>query len=221
MIPGGTAHPQVAAPPGYSGSPGSPVQSATDNELAALAYTAGWRGTDIPIAVAVAIAESSGKIDASNYNTNGTTDYGLWQINSSHFTEAGWDSHWTPPDLLIPEENAQAGYHVWKEQGWNAWSTFSSGAYLPYLARGRAAYAASGASGARGNVNIPTSFSILGINTPNWLGGFGNNSVLGVAGNAVQSISDFFKNFSILSLVKILGGGLILLIGIYALIKAG
>jgi hypothetical protein len=213
MLPGGTGHTGVSAPPGA-------ISNASDAQLAALAYTAGWRGNNTIIATAVALAESGGRVDAQNSNTNGTTDYGLWQVNSVHFTESGWKAEWTPPDLLIPEANAQAAYHVWQGSGWTAWTTYTTGAYLPYMARAKKAYVASGASGARGNVHIPTSMTILGIPTPNWLGGFNNPSLIGTPADAVQSVSNFFKNFSILSFVKILGGGLLLLLGIYILIKA-
>lgn len=213
MLPGGTAHTGVSALPGA-------ISNATDAQLAALAYTAGWRGKDTVIATAVALAESNGQVDAQNYNTNGTTDYGLWQVNSVHFTESDWSSEWVPPNLLIPENNARAAYHVWQGSGWQAWSTYTSGKYLAYIPRAQKAYVASGASGARGNVHIPTSMSIFGISTPNWLGGFSGPSLIGTPANAVQSVSDFFHNFSLMNFLKIIGGGLLLLLGIYMLIKA-
>lgn len=213
MIPGGTAHVGVSAPPGA-------VSHVTDVQIASLAYNAGWRGNDTVIAIAVCLAESGGNVDSSFNDPNGTTDYGLWQVNSVHFNESGWSSAWIPPELLLPSNNAAAAYHVWQSSGWGAWSTYASGRYLAYMTRAKAAYVSSGASTARGNINIPTSFSVLGINTPNWLGGFSGTSVLGVGASAAQSVSDFFKNFSLMSFIKILGGGLLLLIGIYILIKA-
>src|SRR6059058_3063884 len=40
--------------------------------------------TDGPVFVAIALAESGGNSDATHTNANGSTDYGLWQINSIH-----------------------------------------------------------------------------------------------------------------------------------------
>lgn len=42
----------------------------------------------------------------------------------------------------------------------------------------------------------------------------------GPTNNWVKSVSDFFKNFSLGNLLKIVGGGILLLLGIYILIKA-
>lgn len=50
---------------------------------AALAVLDGDKGKATQ-AVAVAWAESGGQLDATNTNTNGTTDDGPWQINSIH-----------------------------------------------------------------------------------------------------------------------------------------
>jgi hypothetical protein len=43
------------------------------------------------IAAAIALAESGGNPNASHTNANGTTDVGLWQINSSHGSAATTD----------------------------------------------------------------------------------------------------------------------------------
>lgn len=53
-------------------------------QAAQYALKAGFKGDAAIIAVAVAMAESSLKTDAENYNTNSTYDWGLWQINSVH-----------------------------------------------------------------------------------------------------------------------------------------
>src|SRR5258708_21538823 len=44
----------------------------------------GGSATTAPVAAAVALAESSGRSDATNHNTNGTWDMGLWQINGGY-----------------------------------------------------------------------------------------------------------------------------------------
>lgn len=81
---------------------------------------------DRRIGTAVALAESGGQVDAKNTkNTNGTEDYGVFQINSVH----GFDK-----DRLLSDANynADAAYKVWKDAGgkWTPWSTFNSGVYL-------------------------------------------------------------------------------------------
>lgn len=210
-----------SAPASNTGAQGT----ATDDQLAALAYYGGWRHDNIITATAIAIAESQGEITASHVNSDGSTDYGLWEVNSSHFTDPGWKKEWTPPDLLLPTNNVRAAYRVyWTGGGFHAWTTYQDGTYKQYMDRARKAYAAA-ASGAKGDVKIPTSW--LGL--PNWLAGYGIDSqgnpipgqfsLFGKAGDAYQSIGDFFKQFNLLSALKLIGGGIILLIGIYILIK--
>lgn len=90
-------------------------------EVAALAYSAGFPGSELHTAVAVAYAESGGDPSALNRNRNGSKDFGLWQINSIHgFT-----------NLKDPKVNAEAAFYVWELQGWTAWyaHTPRGGAY--------------------------------------------------------------------------------------------
>ena len=68
--------------PSFTGGNASAVQ------LAAFAAAAGFKGDSLVIAVAVALAESSGKSDAMNYNTDGSYDVGMWQINTVHCPDA-------------------------------------------------------------------------------------------------------------------------------------
>lgn len=76
---------------------------------------------------AIAMAESSGRKDATNKNTDGSIDRGLWQINSSH---TQFDANRLLSD---PEYNAQAAVAIEKSQGLTAWSTYQSGAYKQFL----------------------------------------------------------------------------------------
>lgn len=80
-------------------------------EVARLADDAGFPGTELHTAVAVAYAESLGVADAVGRNRNGSTDTGLWQINSVH----GFSN------LSDPVVNAEAAFAVWELQGWTAW----------------------------------------------------------------------------------------------------
>lgn len=105
----------------------------TTAQLAGYAKGAGFTGADVSIAVAVAMAESGGRTDATNHNKNGSTDYGPWQINSVHaalLAGRNWQD---------PAQNAQMAYAVFKGSGWRAWSTYNSGRYLAFLGQGQAA----------------------------------------------------------------------------------
>jgi hypothetical protein len=53
-------------------------------QVAQAALNADFRSSNLVYAVAIAGAESSYYLDQTNSNANGTTDYGLWQINSIH-----------------------------------------------------------------------------------------------------------------------------------------
>ena len=103
-------------------------------QIAKLADAAGFPRGEIPTAVAVAWAESTGDPTASNttLNRNGSRDDGLWQINSVH----GYDPTW----LHNPANNAAAAYHVWRGGGWAQWTgTYAKGAHERFMPAARAA----------------------------------------------------------------------------------
>jgi hypothetical protein len=72
---------------------------------------------------AIALAESSGNPAAVNHNTDGSTDRGLWQINSVHGSLSTFD----------PMGNAKAAVKIKSSQGLTAWVTYTSGAYRKFL----------------------------------------------------------------------------------------
>merc|ERR1719240_531371 len=89
-----------------------------------------------PIAVAIALAESSGNCGATHHNsdTHSTTDRGLWQIND----------YWHPEcsDSCAYDCNCNAGCAASASSGgsnWSPWSTYKTGAYQAYMSRGHAA----------------------------------------------------------------------------------
>lgn len=106
----------------------------TDAQVADIAVFGGWSANspDLTTSVAVSLAENQASDPkATHKNLDGTIDYGLWQVNSIH----GY-----PVDqLLTSTGNARAAFEVWKKEGWPAWSTYKSGAYLLYLPRAKAA----------------------------------------------------------------------------------
>ena len=100
-------------------------------DIARVAKNAGFSGTDLIIAVAVAIAESSGNPQAYNPEVeagtpSGQGSYGLWQIYLKAHPE------FSGQNLYDPQINANAAYRVFQEQGWSAWSTYSSKMYLSH-----------------------------------------------------------------------------------------
>lgn len=116
----------------------------SDNAIGQLAVNAGWSGSDVPIAVAVALAESGGNSDA--HNLSGAS--GLWQVM--------WKLHGFTGNPYDPATNANAAHQVFVKQGWGAWTTHSTGAYLVFLPRGNFAATNSTASGG-GNVPVSPS----------------------------------------------------------------
>lgn len=134
------------------------VPSAT---IAHYALTAGWRGRDAIVAVAVAISESSGNLNANKVlkKTDGTVKSdarGLWQINVTAHPE--YASH----NLYDGQTNANDAYAIWKQSGWGPWSAHKSGAYIMNLPEATVAvgvaapaapvYNAAEAVGSTGNV---------------------------------------------------------------------
>lgn len=84
--------------PAPDGAPGSA------DLCAQAAHNAGFSGESLVTAVAVALAESSCRPDATNVNTNGSIDEGLWQINTIH----GYPRSCT----FDPQCNANAAYQI-------------------------------------------------------------------------------------------------------------
>lgn len=115
---------------------------ATDLAIALAAQQAGF-GDSIATAVAVALAESGGnELAVNTRNTNGSADYGLWQINSVHAADlkAG--------DWRKPTDNAKMAYAVYSRAGqkWTPWVAYNNGRYKMFETRAKIAAAAVGAA---------------------------------------------------------------------------
>ena len=103
-------------------------------QVAAVADLAGFRGQALTTAVAISFAED-GSHDprAQNHNTNGTTDTGLWQINSVH-------AQYPAPTMMIPRANAQAAYVISAGgHNWTPWTTYQTGEYRAQIGAANAA----------------------------------------------------------------------------------
>lgn len=105
----------------------------THTTLSALMQQGGFTGEDARIAVAVALAESGGRANATNHNTDGTQDTGLMQINDVHHgseTVTAFRNR-----MLDPVENVKEGKSVFASSGWNAWTTYKNGTYRKFMGR--------------------------------------------------------------------------------------
>lgn len=85
---------------------------------------AGFPESEWDTALKVATAESGLDPKAvNNANKNGTSDYGLFQINSIHKP--------TAQEKTDPYANAKRAYKIFQEAGnkWTPWSAFNNGSY--------------------------------------------------------------------------------------------
>jgi lysozyme C len=92
-------------------------------EIARHLRAAGFPENAVGPMVCTAKYESSYYERASNRNRNGSTDRGLFQINSIHLgSMRGCPSSGTA--LWDASTNAKCAYSIWKAQGYNAWYGF-------------------------------------------------------------------------------------------------
>jgi lysozyme C len=83
---------------------------------------------DYTVATMVCISkyESSYNCDATNKNTDGSTDYGLMQINSYYWCSGDALSKYNSCNIACSslfncQYNTNCAYTVWKQQGYTAW----------------------------------------------------------------------------------------------------
>ena len=87
---------------------------------------AGFPSNTIGTMVCIAKWESSFNCGATNHNTDGSTDYGLLEINSYYWCSGDAKSKYNEcnascSSLLNCQANANCAYTVYKQQGYNAW----------------------------------------------------------------------------------------------------
>lgn len=177
--------------PKASSVPGQPARTKyTVPQLVSLWIRNGGSKTASAVAGAVAFAESGGDPNAMNHNTNGSIDYGLWQINSVHGA--------TTADL-DPDKNAKDAIAISKNgTDWTPWVTYNSGAFRKYLGAGQ---------GAQNNATAPTIGTELG------------NTVSSIAA-PFQDIAKILGFIFSLQFLYILTGGAILIVSLVLLARA-
>jgi hypothetical protein len=110
-------------------SSGTSASVMTPAQIATVARNAGWSGSDLTIAVAVALAESGGRPGV----VNSIGCVGLWQVYQKVHPK------WTTEQLKDPQTNANAAHEIWLSQGWRrGWTTYSHGTYQKYMGQATA-----------------------------------------------------------------------------------
>jgi hypothetical protein len=93
-------------------------------------YACNKFGTACRVALAVQRAENPrGACEVYHYNSDGTLDWGYFQINTVHLKRAGVNLR----GLLDCKANIDFAYKLYTERGFVPWTTFNSGAYRQFL----------------------------------------------------------------------------------------
>lgn len=88
----------------------------------------------IVVAVSIAMAESSCNPSATNINTNGSEDRGLWQINNFAWPNV------SDACAFQVQCNADAAWNISNHGAdWGPWSTFNNGAWENYVGSAKSA----------------------------------------------------------------------------------
>jgi len=87
-------------------------------------------GSGCRVALAIQRAENPrGACEIYHYNSDGTLDWGYFQINTVHLTRVGLNLR----DLLDCRANIDFAYQLYRERGFQPWSTYNNGAYRKFL----------------------------------------------------------------------------------------
>jgi hypothetical protein len=95
-------------------------------DVARYLRNAGFPSSTIGTMVCISKYESSWNCGATNKNTDGSTDYGLFEINSYYWCSGDPTSKYNEcgtscSSLMDCQKNTNCAYKVYKEQGFNAW----------------------------------------------------------------------------------------------------
>ena len=111
-----------------SNYPTNMLRTNYQNECQVSSYLqkSGFPGYTIPTMVCISKYESSYNCDATNKNTDSSTDYGLMQINSYYWCSGDALSKYNEckiacSSLFNCQYNTNCAYVVWKQQGYTAW----------------------------------------------------------------------------------------------------
>lgn len=132
------------APTGESGAPGDAERDTKSaalsgqlslGQIMTLAHDAGLPCDALVTAGAVAMGESGGYPDAENYNTDGSADYGLWQINTIHSGSFDFSQIFDPAyNAYVMASLSDGG------SSWQPWVAYTNGSYWQYVDDAEAAF---------------------------------------------------------------------------------
>ena len=127
----------------------------TAAQIQSYAANAGFTGSDIATAAAIALAESSGNPsavgDTALAPANGPS-YGLWQINIG----SNANPQYANLPLTDPQTNANVAFAMFAAAGgFGPWSTYTNGAYTAYLPPTSTPATASAFAPATGILTLP------------------------------------------------------------------
>lgn len=87
-------------------------------------------GKDCTLALAVSQAENGTRqCDRYNQNTNGTRDWGIFQVNEVHLKKPGWSLS----DLTDCKKNVDRAFEIYEAQGFSPWVAYKNKSYLKFL----------------------------------------------------------------------------------------
>ncbi|KAJ5076218.1 lysozyme [Anaeramoeba ignava] len=107
------------------------VYSISECDTAKYLENAGFSSTQVPVMVCIAKYESSYNCGATHDNTDGSEDFGLFQINSYWWCSGGpiskYDGcHNTCQSMFSCQTNANCARVVYEQQGYTAWYAYRS-----------------------------------------------------------------------------------------------
>jgi len=93
-------------------------------------YACNKFGSDCRLALAIQRAENPrGECEIYHYNSDGTLDWGYFQINTVHLKRPGVNLR----GLLDCRANIDFAYQLYTERGFEPWTTYRDGAYRKFL----------------------------------------------------------------------------------------
>ncbi len=172
-------------------------------EITQVARGAGFSGDNLATAVAVAMAESSGRTSA--VSPTGCC-HGLWQINVNVHP-------YTKAQMQDPAQNAAAAYAISKQgTNWHPWSAYNNGSYLLYLTQAKNESKAPSSN--TGTTPQQSGGDILIDDFTDTVG-----SIQGIT-YPIAAAKDWISNRdNIFRIVKVLAGGAIAVLGIKLIVK--
>lgn len=145
VLPSVGQKPSAVPPPGSPEEVGLPAKGAfAPADITAALVKAGIPAADAATLTAVSGAESGyGAHQVGTRNTNGTTDFGIFQVNNGAHPDLN------PASLVgAPlDVQAKAAAAVYAKEGLPAWATFNNGAYKGFLGNSGTTAAPSAPSG--------------------------------------------------------------------------